>query len=243
MTNSKPMGRISKQGSAQNPLTISDAPKRPERLAQVNFSMMKEAALRKKLGEMGISASGNKPLMERRYTEWITLWNANCDSRKPKTKGELKRELEVWERTQGGRAQTSTYGQHSGTQVKDKDFDGKAYSSTHDDSFRKLIANARKKTAKPPTPEASSPGNQTPVVTEPPGNSNEDVMIREDGDGPNDRMQPVSQSGSQRRFLEESSQPAKSPSNSSSQFANNLTILDKDSGIAPELPAIRTVQP
>ena len=243
MTNSKPMGRISKQGSAQNPLTISDAPKRPERLAQVNFSMMKEAALRKKLGEMGISASGNKPLMERRYTEWITLWNANCDSRKPKTKGELKRELEVWERTQGGRAQTSAYGQNSGTQVKDKDFDGKAYSSTHDDSFRKLIANARKKAAKPPTPEASSSGNQTPVVTEPPGGYNENVMIREDGDGPEDQLQPFSQSGSQRRFLEESSQPAKSPSKSSSQFANNLTILDKDSGIAPDLPAMRTVQP
>ncbi|KAH7411271.1 hypothetical protein BKA64DRAFT_377494 [Cadophora sp. MPI-SDFR-AT-0126] len=242
ITTSKPMGRISRQGSAQNPMTISDAPKRPERLAQINFSMMKEAALRKKLGEMGISAAGNKPLMERRYTEWITLWNANCDARKPRTKGELKRELEFWERTQGGRAQTSAYGQSSGIQVKDKDFDGKAYSSTHDDSFRKLIANARKKpTVKTSTPEASTSGSQTPMV--PAGASKEDVEMKESGVGPKDQMPPVGQSGPQRRSLEESSQTVKSPFKPSSQFANSLTVLDKDSGITPDPPAVRTVQP
>ncbi|KAH9219634.1 hypothetical protein DL95DRAFT_520621 [Leptodontidium sp. 2 PMI_412] len=244
ITNSKPMGRISKQGSAQNPLTISDTPKRPERLAQINFSMMKEAALRKKLGEMGISVAGNKPLMERRYTEWITLWNANCDARKPKTKGELKRELEIWERHQGGRAQSSTYGQSSVPQVKDKDFDGKAYSNTHDDSFRKLIANARKKPAvKPPTPEASSSGNQTPVVPESPRAPRADVQMKEDGDGANGDISPIKQSGSQWRFFEESSQAVNSSPKPSSQFANNLTILDKDSGVASDMPAIRTVQP
>lgn len=242
MTNSKPMGRISKQGSAQNPLTISDAPKRPERLAQVNFSMMKEVALRKKLGEMGISTMGNKPLMERRYTEWITLWNANCDARKPRTKGELKRELEIWEKTQGGRAQTSHYGQSSGAQVKDKDFDGKAYSNTHDDSFRKLIANAKKKPAvKLPTPEASSSGNQTPVVPESPSGFKADVEMRVDGDSTHDQISPVRQSGSQRR--QEGSQAVTSSQKSSSQFANNLTILDKDTGVVPEVSAIRTIQP
>ncbi|KAH7355230.1 putative DNA repair protein [Rhexocercosporidium sp. MPI-PUGE-AT-0058] len=243
ITNSKPMGQLSRQGSAQNPMTISDTPKRPERLAQINFSMMKEAALRKKLLEMGISAAGNKPLMERRYTEWITLWNANCDARKPKTKGELKRELEIWERHQGGRLQASTYGQTSIPQVKDKDFDGKAYSNTHDDSFRKLIANARKKPAvKPPTSEVPAPGNQTPVVPESPDALKADGEIREDGDGMNGDRSPMKQSGSQGRPFEDNSQVADS-SPKTSQFANNLTILDKDSVIASDMPAIRTVQP
>ncbi|KAK0119582.1 E3 ubiquitin-protein ligase rad18 [Cadophora gregata] len=233
ITKPKAMGRISNKESAQNTLTIYDAPKRPERLAQINFSMMKEAALRKKLGEMGISAAGNKPLMERRYTEWITLWNANCDARKPRTKAELKRELEIWERTQGGRAQTSTYGQSSG-QVKDKDFDGKAYSSTHDDSFRKLIANARKKAAvKPPTSEASN----SPRI------SKEDDETRANREGLHDQMPPVNQSGLQRRSSEESGRFVKSPPKPPSQFVNNLMIVDKESSSPPDLPAVGTVQP
>ncbi|KAL2070397.1 hypothetical protein VTL71DRAFT_13423 [Oculimacula yallundae] len=244
ISKSKTMGRISKQGSAQNPLTISDVPKRPERLAQINFSMMKENALRKKLGDMGISNLGNRPLLERRFTEWITLWNANCDARKPRTKNELKRELEIWERTQGGRAPASNYGSSIASQVKDKDFDGKAYSNTHDDSFRKLIANARKKpAAKPPTPDTSSSGVQTPVILESPGASGADVEMGGEEDGTNGQMSPVKQSASQQRYFEEADQNPDTLTKSSSQFANNLTILDKDSGVATDLPENRTIQP
>jgi E3 ubiquitin-protein ligase RAD18 len=38
--------------------------------------------------------------------------------------------------------------------IKDKDFDGKAWASTHDDSFRELIENARRSRAKPGSGEA-----------------------------------------------------------------------------------------
>ncbi|CZT07402.1 related to DNA repair protein UVS-2 [Rhynchosporium agropyri] len=243
VTKFKTMGRISKQGSAQNLLPITDVPKRPERLAQINFSMLKENALRKKLGDMGISVAGNKPLMERRYTEWITLWNANCDARRPRTKTELKRELETWERTQGGRAQTSNYGQNLGSQVRDKDFDGKAYSNTHDDSFRKLIANARKKPAvKSPAPEGSSSGVQMPVVPESPGASRTDVDMSGEEDGANGEISPVKQSASQGGFFQDRDQDADSLPKPSPHFADSLTILDKSSNIAQDFPDIRTIQ-
>lgn len=77
--------------------------------------------------------------MEKRYTEWITIWNANCDATKSKKKSELIRELEAWERVQSGKGQGSNYGK----QIREKDFDGKGWSTTHDDSFKDLIAKAR----------------------------------------------------------------------------------------------------
>lgn len=127
------------------PPTFSSKPIKPfERLAQVNYSMMKDVPLRKKLTDAGLSAAGSRQLLQQRYSEWITLWNANCDATKPKSKGELKREMDVWERTQGGRAMGSTAGSH----IRDKDFDGSAWSTKHDGDFKNLIANARKKIAK-----------------------------------------------------------------------------------------------
>jgi E3 ubiquitin-protein ligase RAD18 len=108
--------------------------------------MVKDNALRKKLGDMGISAAGSRQLMERRYTEWVTLWNANCDSKIPKGKGELKRELDVWERTQGGGAPVASR-MNTGGNIRDKDFDGLAWSKNNDESFKQLVAEARKKKA------------------------------------------------------------------------------------------------
>jgi E3 ubiquitin-protein ligase RAD18 len=36
----------------------------------------------------------------------MNLWNANCDSKNPKSKRVLLSELDIWERTQGGHAAT-----------------------------------------------------------------------------------------------------------------------------------------
>ncbi|KAI9053029.1 hypothetical protein LZ554_003299 [Drepanopeziza brunnea f. sp. 'monogermtubi'] len=209
----------SKKGPAQNPFSVSDGPgKRPERLAQINFSMMKETALRKKLVDAGINASGNKPLLERRYTEWVTLWNADCDATKPRGKFALKRDLETWERTQGGRAHASNYTQSSGAQIKDKEFDGKAYSSANKDAFTDLIANARKGSVKLPTAEGSSFRDSTPVAPECPVGQT-DTEMSERGREESEEITPVKPIGSQqRRFSEESSQTARSSPKPSSQI-------------------------
>jgi E3 ubiquitin-protein ligase RAD18 len=114
------------------------------RLPALNYSMLKEQALRKKLSELGISNTGSRALLERRHKEWMTIWNANCDSANPKRRADLLQDLEVWERTQGGRAPTFSSAAHSSTMVKDKDFDGAAWAVKHDTTFKDLITNARK---------------------------------------------------------------------------------------------------
>lgn len=133
--NFKPPQHITKPPTNSKPL---------ERLPQVNYSMLKDVPLRKKLTDAGLSAAGSRQLLQQRYSEWITLWNANCDATRPKTKVELKREMDIWERTQGGRALVSAVG----GQIRDKDFDGKAWSEKHDGDFQSLIADARRKVGK-----------------------------------------------------------------------------------------------
>ncbi|KAF4976428.1 hypothetical protein FZEAL_6908 [Fusarium zealandicum] len=118
--------------------------KAPDRLPTLNYSMFRDQALRKKMSELGISNQGPRALLERRHKEWMTLWNANCDGVRPKKRHELLHDLDVWERTQGGRAPTTGRAVQNAAVIKDKDFDGAAWATKHDTSFKDLIANARK---------------------------------------------------------------------------------------------------
>ncbi|KAE8313328.1 hypothetical protein BDV41DRAFT_261621 [Aspergillus transmontanensis] len=130
-------------GSLQPMSPASRTPnKAPERLPTINYSLLKDNVLRKKLKDLGIPNWGPRPLLQRRHTEWMNLWNANCDSKTPKSKRELLHELGVWERTQGGSANPSA---ESAGSVMRKDFDATAWSTTHESDFKQLIANARKR--------------------------------------------------------------------------------------------------
>jgi len=124
-----------------------------DRLAELNYSLLRDQGMRKKLEELGIPASGSKQLMVRRHIEWVNLWNANCDSHNPRTKRELLRDLDFWERTQGGKA-PSNPGHLNG--IMQKDFDGARWASKNKDEFSRLIADARRKNNNNSNPTASS---------------------------------------------------------------------------------------
>lgn len=133
----------------RNPLSPFGAAQRQhtrslERLPALSYSMLKDNALRKKMSDLGISSQGSRALLEKRHKEWITLWNANCDAARPKTRSELLRDLDMWERTQGGRAPVTGRAMQNAAMIKDKDFDGSAWAAKHDTSFKDLIASARK---------------------------------------------------------------------------------------------------
>lgn len=125
----------------QKDLTLG---KPPDRIPAINYSILKDNSLRKKLRDLGIPEWGPKPLLQRRHTEWMNLWNANCDSKSPKSKRILLSELDIWERTQGGHAATPSPFLSS-SNVMRKDFNANEWSTNHDDDFKRLIADARKK--------------------------------------------------------------------------------------------------
>jgi E3 ubiquitin-protein ligase RAD18 len=128
--------------------TPSQPQTRPQdRINQLNYSMLTDSALAKKLKQGGVPNWGAKQLMTNRHREWVNIWNANCDSTQPRTTRDLLRELDVWERTQGGRAPTAN------SSLMRKDFDGDAHSKLHCEDFSRLIADARRK-KNVPAPDA-----------------------------------------------------------------------------------------
>ncbi|KAF1994767.1 DNA repair protein rad18 [Amniculicola lignicola CBS 123094] len=140
---SAPASRSRTKSKVMNPLQRrqkNESPA-PARLPQLTYALLRETQLRDKLKELGIPASGKKDLLIRRHTEWLHLWNSNCDSDQVKTKRELLKELDVWERTQGGNARVVE------NKVMKKDYDGKAHADTHKSQFDELIANARRERA------------------------------------------------------------------------------------------------
>ncbi|KAI4265966.1 MAG: hypothetical protein L6R38_009048 [Xanthoria sp. 2 TBL-2021] len=117
--------------------------KPPGRLPQLNYSLMKDAALRKKLSELGIPATGTRLLLIRRHAEWINIVNANADSSRPKSKREMLRELDIWDRTTGRSIASSGNELNNAGSIMRKDFDGAAWSANHSSDFQDLISKAR----------------------------------------------------------------------------------------------------
>ena len=73
----EPSSKKQKPRSTQTsipPQQVSKSTKRPDRLPQLHYGTVKDNVLRKKLQDLGLSAGGNRQLMEKRYTEWVTLW-------------------------------------------------------------------------------------------------------------------------------------------------------------------------
>ena len=138
------LGGLGSGGFSAGRAAEPSAPAKPmERLPVLNYSILKDQALRKRMSDLGISTSGPRPLLERRHREWVTIWNANCDSFRPKKRSEMLQDLEFWEWTLGGHA-PMTHSTQLGAQIRDKDFDGTAWATKHDTSFKDLIANARR---------------------------------------------------------------------------------------------------
>ena len=117
--------------------------KAPKRLPQINYSLMKDTALRKKLLDLGIPNTGSRALLIRRHAEWVNIVNANADSSRPKSKREMLHELDIWDRSTGRSIANGSNDSGNPGSIMNKDFDGAAWSVNHKDDFQDLISRAR----------------------------------------------------------------------------------------------------
>ncbi|KAK9456769.1 hypothetical protein V1511DRAFT_477320 [Dipodascopsis uninucleata] len=117
-------------------VTVQSPPSKSQtrqRIPKIQYSLLNDSRLRNKLTELGIPSHGSKMDMQRRHTEWVTMWNANVDSANPKSKSQLLRELNEWERSI-----TRPLNQ----KVADDDLG--MWAKVHSNDFNELIAAARK---------------------------------------------------------------------------------------------------
>lgn len=107
----------------------------PQPLPKINYSFLKENALRNKLAELGIPYHGARKLLQERHSEWMTIWNANADANQPRCKNELLADLASWERAHLKPSNQPVKAQWSDDQWKNR----------HEDQFETLIAEAKAK--------------------------------------------------------------------------------------------------
>jgi len=97
----------------------------------------------------------------------VNLFNANCDSARPRTKRELLRDLDIWERSQGGHALNVNGPSNGQNDVMRKDFDGHGWAESNKDQFAELIANAKRKGAsQTPKEQQDNQPNGSSATTE-----------------------------------------------------------------------------
>ncbi|KAF9548444.1 E3 ubiquitin-protein ligase rad18 [Mortierella hygrophila] len=92
--------QMSSNGTAprQPMFTPKPAAPEPKRIPKLTYSLLNDKQLRKKLQELGLQTNGDKTLMAKRHAEFATIFNANCDSTRPKPLSELMKAMQVWER-------------------------------------------------------------------------------------------------------------------------------------------------
>lgn len=108
------------------------------KIQRVNQASESVANVRRKLQDEGLSTSGSKQTLFRRYDEWVTLWNANVDNKTPRSKSDIKDDLRRWE--------TTVVANENAQPVKMtiKNIDDRQWVQKHKEDYDYLIEQARK---------------------------------------------------------------------------------------------------
>ncbi|KZT52460.1 hypothetical protein CALCODRAFT_487103 [Calocera cornea HHB12733] len=122
-----------RKGSGKERDRSSSPPPRP--LAKVSYHTLSNKQVKGLLLDQGLPEAGDRKQWEQRHAQWITMYNANLDSSKPKAVELLRRDLDRWERLR--------VRDEKEKEARVSRVDSKGYEKSQDDHFAKLIAQAR----------------------------------------------------------------------------------------------------
>lgn len=110
------------------------------------YNLMKDAELKKRLRELGLSATGDKTTLINRHKKYTILYNSECDSANPRPVIELKAQLEREEAESRRLAQAEP--RLTSPRVKKSDPDtiereNQQYVQNNKDSFEQLIKDVK----------------------------------------------------------------------------------------------------
>lgn len=97
------------------------------------LDMMPETKLRNRLKDFGVSSRGNKARLKARYTEWVTIYNSQVDSRHPETVQEMRKRMVQWDKLQDRAQEPHNL----------KNLDPKVWTRENKEEYEKLIDEAR----------------------------------------------------------------------------------------------------
>ncbi|XP_031834524.1 uncharacterized protein LOC116427854 [Nomia melanderi] len=119
----------------------ADSKRQP--IAKLVFSLMKDAVMKKKLKEFGLSSQGDRKTMESRLQRYIILYNAECDKLNPRPISDLIKQCEDEENHEKRNNRASSFLNklqvNRNTEQNIIDDERKKYLEMHKDSFQSLI--------------------------------------------------------------------------------------------------------
>ncbi|ORX99446.1 hypothetical protein K493DRAFT_335740 [Basidiobolus meristosporus CBS 931.73] len=125
-----------------------------QKLPKLCYNIMTDKQLRKVLKELGIPSHGDKAAMQRRHTEYLNLYNANCDSTNLKSTATLLKELRNWEKIHGSRSpQSKSFKNVSQDELL-------AHAEKYSSEFDKLIQSATPKRKEAPVGDVAQTKRQ-----------------------------------------------------------------------------------
>ncbi|XP_076628275.1 E3 ubiquitin-protein ligase RAD18 [Colletes latitarsis] len=130
-----------KRESTNNRPQVRESNRQP--LPKLVFTLMKEAVIRKKLKEFGLSTQGDRKVMEARLQRYIVLYNAECDKSNPRPVSDLIKQCEDEENLEKNIYKTSSFINklqvNRNTEENVINEERKKYLETYKDSFENLI--------------------------------------------------------------------------------------------------------
>ncbi|CAL7933831.1 unnamed protein product [Xylocopa violacea] len=131
---------LRRESMKEKPQIVESSSRKP--LPKLVVSLMKDAVLKKKLKEFGLSSQGERKAMEARLHRYIVLYNAECDKSNPRSVSELIKQCEDEENLEKKMNKTTFLNRLQVTRNSEQNViedERKKYLEIHKDSFETLI--------------------------------------------------------------------------------------------------------
>ncbi|XP_076765811.1 E3 ubiquitin-protein ligase RAD18 isoform X2 [Xylocopa sonorina] len=131
---------LRRESVEEKPQIVEPSTRKP--LPKLVVSLMKDAVLKKKLKEFGLSSQGERKVMEARLHRYIVLYNAECDKSNPRSVSELIKQCEDEENLEKKMNKTTYANRLQVTRNSEQNViedERKKYLEIHKDSFETLI--------------------------------------------------------------------------------------------------------
>ncbi|CAL1264067.1 unnamed protein product [Larinioides sclopetarius] len=120
-------------------LQVQEKESERKSLPKLVYHLLTNKEIRKKLKEHGLSASGDRQTLIRRHKNFVTLFNANCDSLEPKSVEDIVLEIECQEIEEKANTAPKQIQINKKSEISHIEKEQQTYVKQHQSQFNSLI--------------------------------------------------------------------------------------------------------